>query len=176
MKKIFTFFIFYLISTQNVFSMSCQQLCQMGDHSACIRMMAGISCEDKVKVSTTNKLSEKYQRECDANNDESCLQLGILLEKGKQVQKNVTRAGELYKKACNLDNANACAVLGTFYAEGIGKNGVNLDAAFIYTEKACKNGNPGAELRLSALYGGCNGIKRKSVETVKRVSRRKIKL
>ena len=168
MKKIFTFFIFYLILTQKVFSMNCQQLCQLGDYSACQKIVVGISCENKVKASTPtiNKLSKKYQRECDANNGESCLQLGILLEKGKQIQKNVMRAEELYKKACNLDSANACAVLGTFYAEGIGSKGINLDAAFIYTEKACKKEHYSACVNLGVMYLQGQGVEKNFTKAV----------
>ena len=164
MKNIFTFFIFYLISTQNIFSMSCQQLCRMGDYSACQKGIMGISCEDKVNRSSqaTSKKSEKYQHECDANNGESCLQLGILFEKGKEVQQDKLKAGELYKKACNLDNANACAVLGTYYAEGIGTNGKNLDfdKAFMYTEKACYQNIYPSCVNLGIMYLEGKGIEK----------------
>ncbi len=92
------------------------------------------------------------KKDCKADKKESCNDIGVLYQMGKEIKKDYQKAKIFYIKACNLESANGCRNLGDLYSFG---QGVELDysKAEIYYIKAYRVNNDGESCNsLGELY------------------------
>ncbi len=99
-----------------------------------------------------------YTEACDAGFGRGCAALGLLVQDGRGVERDIQRATQLYDKACQAGAGVGCFNLGLMALSG---NGVARDTAAadgqfarahtVYT-KACDSGDGGACLNLAFLY------------------------
>jgi hypothetical protein len=61
-----------------------------------------------------------FERACDDDEPEGCLELAISHETGRGVPQDYERAGDLYRDVCEGDVAIACARLADLHAKGAG--------------------------------------------------------
>ncbi len=74
---------------------------------------------------------DNFSKACELNNKYGCYNLAGLYEKGKGVNKNISKAIKYYKKSCDLNYAKSCAYLGSLY-----KNQNDYKKATFYYKKA----------------------------------------
>lgn len=99
-----------------------------------------------------------YERLCEEDDDEACLDLGQMIEKGRGIAKDPVRAAEMYRrvaasyeKRCERD-AEACWRLGLLHEQGRGAPKDPARSAALY-RGSCQRGNR-AGCQLAARAAG----------------------
>src|SRR5258706_15389369 len=62
----------------------------------------------------------RLDAECEKGMHGSCFTLGVMLEEGNGVAKEIARAAKLYERACNGGDADACSNPGVLQESGEG--------------------------------------------------------
>jgi serine/threonine protein kinase/TPR repeat protein len=106
---------------------------------------------------------ESYTRACDGRKPRGCARLARMLERGRGVARDLSRARALYEAAC-AEDPGSCALLG---ASLLGRPLPRPDAATIaehfkkaapYVEKECRNGGFYACLELASMRQHGQGV------------------
>jgi TPR repeat protein len=97
-----------------------EENCDKGGFAACAELgHMHLRGESYLKVDEA-EASKYFQKACDGNLAEACATLGWVLDYGKQVPKNPSKAVALYQKACTGKYAYGCQMLGFHYLSGDG--------------------------------------------------------
>ena len=105
-----------------------------------------------------------FGQACDAGNARSCASLGLLVQDGRGVDKDIPKATDLYDKACRLGAGVGCFNLGlmALSGNGVARDKAAADGQFARARevygKACDAGNGGACLNMAFLYEGGFGV------------------
>ena len=106
------------------------------------------------------KAAQLYQKACDGEGAEGCLNLWVLYKTGQGVNQDYQKAAQFFQKACDGRNAEGCFSLGFLY-----QNGQSFSTAKQYYGKACDLG----------LQSGCDKY-RKLNEIQKAMRKRLLKI
>lgn len=75
----------------------------------------GVGCELKAYFMLSQERFEEafeiFERACEAGSSYSCLNLGVMYDRGQGVEVDKHKAGLLYAKACKLGDIEACYML-----------------------------------------------------------------
>ena len=126
---------------------------------------------------------EKYEKECNDGNMESCLraalqyeddtktlkllektcdggyELGCLTMSGIMMRENPKKGIEYHKKRCDAGDAMYCGLLGSMYSDGDGVE-KDISKAIIYHDKACNLGLELSCAMLAEMYSKGDGVKK----------------
>jgi len=69
---------------------------------------------------SAEKISEKYEKQCNNGDYDACLLLAMKYEQGQEIKKDPYAAMEIYKKVCSKGIAKGCLNLGYMYKNGGG--------------------------------------------------------
>lgn len=101
----------------------------------------GLKLFNQENIDNKKKANKLFEKACNANIYESCLNLGkSYLFENKGVQKNTKKGLYLIKKSCDNNLVEACATIGQFYMKGKYLN-KNINKGLSLMNKACKDGN-----------------------------------
>ena len=103
----------------------------------------------------SQKYVNRYTKECNNKNTESCVRLADMYYKGVDIKQNSKRAKKILLKACTLDNAKACNNLAW-----IEESEKNFDKAHKFYTMACSKNHKMACSNLGFLYENATGVKR----------------
>ena len=81
-----------------------------------------------------------FDKACDEEDTNGCVQLGEIYAFGQVVRQNHSKAIELFNKACDLGDAGGCHNLGLMYAKGRGVKRDLVKGRELHG-KACDGGN-----------------------------------
>jgi TPR repeat protein len=80
---------------------------------------------------------DKAKRDCEQGNPDACALMGVHVQNGKGVTRNLNRASKLFERACNAGSQVGCTDLAALYVSGE-ERPQNLAFAQQLYEKACK--------------------------------------
>lgn len=90
---------------------------------------------------------DSLQKRCDDRSWDACFSLGTMYEKGKGVEKDISRAATLYRKACDGGRARGCTNLGYIYS-----NRGDFAQALVLYAKGCNGGDAAGCTNLGVVY------------------------
>ena len=104
------------------------------------------------------KAAELFQKACDGNGFQGCINLGNSYSKGEGVKQDYAKAVELYQKACDGKFAVGCSYLGEAYFKGEGVKQDYAKAVELY-QKACDGKFAESCKELGNIYLEGKGVK-----------------
>jgi TPR repeat protein len=149
--------------TENVTS-RCSDVCTKTDFAACFAM------GQRNETTDPNEAIRNYETGCEAGEISSCVNAGVMYDKGKGIPKDENKSFIYDKKACDGKDAQGCLNVAIDYDDGLG-TAKDPDAAFRAADFACTGKvMGGCRMAGQALLLG-RGVPRDVVTGVDRLER-----